>query len=1237
MSTTALNPLRGNGNGYTSPFLFISDICVEISNKLTIRAKQSKSLIGRASCTALIVPFKTIQVTGSIIQWSFGITHKVLSYNNSYNTFSNFANRHRLRFHKEMQLCAGDNQQRDLAYLIPRLYRFIRVNYNLMKLYISTSIQKTVEVINNSTIVAAYCEDIHPELITAQKAICNTAANCLRATKKTYIDFLGCKPCHDIDAVSLRDILFYHYLINEMKFVSNGKMVYHHACSLIKKILETRIVRHSARFLASIFVLPPTLFLVYFRQILNNSEYLLSKFNIDINFSQYLRVDFFYELARTQYLNLHANRPYYDLNMRKIFRSIPFKAPTVSANQQPHPLQNRQRGHALTLMKMFASATSLKPTWFAPQTTVYDGNVVTLTRSTKDLQHPAKFSSTPGSIHYYVDSDYHDFEHFYTPCAKLIYTFDPSRVADSAQNDVSYSFISDTKVKITSPFNCHEHELWNYNHNEINVFRWLPWPTYISYKPEKIKYSNTHSLILLVPEVVLYGHAAAFAAYFFKAKYPSRVNVGSGPFARMHVHNDKEHMVSIARKGGYMSVNLTLRQFETIYNLVNASSMGSTVPKIKTNLDISHETVPILNSYLKSEVNNNDVYNNFRLEYGVINYTITNLPVDNDFKPSLKPFMKPIIHGAFSPSNSHLSNIAAIQGRSTRLHKEIEFTSGHLAIIDKVIKLLIPRPHILHMCDDDEVYAHQIRLTQRNILDEALDLGPSKPFTGCFVKKEAYGNIKDPRIISTLKPQHKLEWSKILYPLATWLKQFPWYAFGKTPVKISEKIADLASSSEFVNCTDFSRMDGRKTILTRIFNNRLLLRLFRPEDAPLINRLCSSDVNTRASMRSKEFEYFFHTLYTWPSGHPLTSAFNSLDNYLITFTGYLNTLTCGGKIPKTKKHYQDAYKLCETKAVLGGDDGAFGDLIPKSIENAATWWGHKLESAVYTRGQSGVNFLSRFYGPDVFNGDSNSMCDLQRVLAKFHTTVDLHGFSPLDKLSQKLTSLQYTDAKTPVISVLLSKYLEVGGIIASRDQRQFQSYWTKYDISDQFPNRLDDWMIDNIPNEFDQNSFNEQVNKFGKPEDFLEFRPCMVILPESKLRAIVDYNGDQMLIGNEKPKHIDSTKVQLGYRIKDSQPVKNQPKVKNGHHRDATKFKKTQSQNQRTKQTKSRNKVNHDSAQNRNSKGVTSRTDDDKGKEVAKRKPPQGKKKTFKRINSKVKATKIQNVDSGRKSENKDK
>jgi len=119
--------------------------------------------------------------------------------------------------------------------------------------------------------------------------------------------------------------------------------------------------------------------------------------------------------------------------------------------------------------------------------------------------------------------------------------------------------------------------------------------------------------------------------------------------------------------------------------------------------------------------------------------------------------------------------------------------------------------------------------------------------------------------------------------------------------------------------------------------------------------------------------------------------------------------------------------------------------------------GQNLEAVVVLRGQEGVNYLSRYYSSNVWFGDTNSYCDLPRILGKLHATVNLGaGITPLGKLQQKLVGLSFSDGTTPIIMQILQAAIRVGMKIDKDvvlDQR-IVSYWSKYGDTDNWPNEL---------------------------------------------------------------------------------------------------------------------------------------------------------------------------------------
>jgi hypothetical protein len=287
--------------------------------------------------------------------------------------------------------------------------------------------------------------------------------------------------------------------------------------------------------------------------------------------------------------------------------------------------------------------------------------------------------------------------------------------------------------------------------------------------------------------------------------------------------------------------------------------------------------------------------------------------------------MFPISNGAYNPARNTSTEIASVEGRLTKLQQDVRITPKHYKYINAFLKRLIPDElvHTMHPESVDYVFEAQPRPTQQNILEDAIQSGPGNPFVSTFVKKECYGKISDPRIISTERPHDKLEWSQFQYTLGKFLKLQSWYMFGKTPLKIADKIAKIASSAEFINCTDFSRMDGRKTIITRTLNLIAMMRLFSPEYHTRIYDQIKRKIASRAVTAGfDDDEYHFNTLLAQASGLPDTSNFNSLDNAFTNFVGYCNMLSYS----PTEEEFDIAYKNVCTKCAIAGDDTAAADL-----------------------------------------------------------------------------------------------------------------------------------------------------------------------------------------------------------------------------------------------------------------------------------------------------------------------
>lgn len=149
----------------------------------------------------------------------------------------------------------------------------------------------------------------------------------------------------------------------------------------------------------------------------------------------------------------------------------------------------------------------------------------------------------------------------------------------------------------------------------------------------------------------------------------------------------------------------------------------------------------------------------------------------------------------------------------------------------------------------------------------------------------------------------------------------------------------------------------------------------------------------------------------------------------------------------------DAY---DNMGIYGGDDGLSFAVEPRIYETACAEWGMKLTCNVTHPGKN-VSFLARIFGPEVWHGDDNSMCDLGRQLPKLHLTVKepMTIQQSRDKLCEKLGAFRLTDRNTPVFKELFNN-----PVFQSLPYVKSDAWWAQYPENVQFPNKFSGWMVD---------------------------------------------------------------------------------------------------------------------------------------------------------------------------------
>jgi hypothetical protein len=659
----------------------------------------------------------------------------------------------------------------------------------------------------------------------------------------------------------------------------------------------------------------------------------------------------------------------------------------------------------------------------------------------------------------------------------MVYTITPSSAGNSARNS-SFCFEEGEYKEVVSGGATYSHLLWDYAPDHVSVFGWQGW-MYVHklFKIEKRAVTENRSIVLL------HLSAKTCCCAALRAKnLPSPTLQRFDPydpdsgFNRFQVMTKEGLHVTVARNKSFASATIPATSFGVIQARANmAGKSGLTCATIRSQLkDRSSEEAAILADYFKNSraADGPLVVHN----PGVLGYQfVKNLTeYDPSAKETIVSFMTPFLGPSPAPQACYNNDVACIDGRINKIKhmKEKRATSFVVKVIQEFVELLIPDEHrrTLVPVDVETVFARQPRPTQQNILFRADLEGdyPPEDIVQAFQKREQYGKITHPRNISTVPGSMKRDYSRYVYALSDWAKgkeSWGWYAFGRTPVEIATKVAAIAANAQHLLVTDYSRMDGRKSNLSRMVWRALMLRAFDVSHHDELDALLTRQVNLTGYT---QYGVKFETGWSQMSGSPDTSLSNSVDTAFGAYLGY-----------RFSGHSEaEATAWLPRNVLIGGDDAIMADIVSECVEKAAKTVGHVLKTELYPRDAPGLNFLARVYSPAVWYGDPSSMCHFSRQMMKFHSTpargVDYTLIeNQRKKLLEKALSFFLTDAHTPVIG----EFCKLALILAREEKESYmdglkdrmkkgERWWSRYDREDQFPQVGDtSWMVDQIRRE----------------------------------------------------------------------------------------------------------------------------------------------------------------------------
>jgi hypothetical protein len=627
------------------------------------------------------------------------------------------------------------------------------------------------------------------------------------------------------------------------------------------------------------------------------------------------------------------------------------------------------------------------------------------------------------------------------------------------------------------------------------------------YNVDRRQIDDHHQIICLTPMRTFVSPLIDLSFLLGAAKL-ERLSVAGSGFLRMRIKTSNDTLVSTGVVGRHACATITACQDDTIASVARLTKTELSVASVKQIVpELSSEEASVLVSFHR-KITSYSAATVFPVSSSVNNYQFDPKSYDPEAKVGMVPYMSPVLPDCYVPVKSRSNDEATIQGRilEVRADEELEVTPFDLQVMSEFVEFLVPTSKVGKgvPVDIDEVFARQPRPTQQKILEEASLCADFTEEGGinCFQKAEAYSEIKDPRNISTVPGVNKMHYSSYMYSFSMdILKDQEWYAFSHTPLEIAERVAKICSNAKVVQNTDLSRMDGRVSKILRTLEGMFMQRWVHPEHSGRLAELMATQHSQAGRTR---FGVKFQTMWSRLSGSPETSPFNTVDNAFMAYKGLRGTRIDGEFLSPA----QAWVKL----GIYGGDDGITPDVDPKSQAKACASVGQKLTIKTSPRGSDTVTFLARLYGPGIWYGDTNSMCDVHRQLSKLHVTGSLPPeVSPFLKLSEKLSGYYLSDKNTPLIGELCVAFVDKFG--TSPLTHGLANYFATHPEGVQFPNDDSGWMgakvYEQMP-EFDFGLFRDWLVKCRHdPTLFLSPPVCVplpVEVPEVKRPVVI--NGE---------------------------------------------------------------------------------------------------------------------------------
>jgi len=693
-------------------------------------------------------------------------------------------------------------------------------------------------------------------------------------------------------------------------------------------------------------------------------------------------------------------------------------------------------------------------------------------------------------------------------------------------DEVMWTFDQDNKIKMdVRGGGRYHHHLYDWSADVISALAWsgswfccFPAPVYSVCDVKVRRVTEVSMLVLLSPRSRVTGWTALLARMFLQGQTFKRFKPFRNGYSAVKRMCGEDVRVEVSAPGSYVTAVVSLStwcalsehaggtKYPLSLSIVNSMlrKFGESVPEVQ---------LPTLLQALKSQ---QVIEEQAPYAPPVVRYS-TCLEIEPKPMKVVPHSMTFIRNGCYVPELSGSMVKEGVLSRVLKLHDEGKFTvlAPEVAlVVDEFVTHLVGwLGDGLSPVDIEDVLDNQKRRTQFEKLRPAMEWGVVEPLVTIFLKRETYANGKPPRVISMMHGGVKLAYAQYVYAVTRLLERLPFYSFGKSPEDIADKVASMCRGSANGVAADITRMDGNLSAMIRAFEIELWLRLTRADWHKHLIECIYQNFLTKAIGICDAGEdtfggsmFFFWSIFARSSGSMETAMMNTLSNTLIYY--YAKRLTGASE--------SVARRWLGTKLITGGDDGLACDLDPDCLERAGEVLKFPLKVEEFPRGAPGITFLSRVFTTAVWDGDNSSWMDLMRQMRKYHVT---NGSLTVGEWAfSRLTAYVRSDAKTPLISILIPLLDRFVGIQGREIRRTETNWWTNQGEGDHdWPqgeiclHEGDEYLADNMPG-FNVEAFATWALECSEADDddfaLLFLRPPVCLELDKDMRGYVEVDAE---------------------------------------------------------------------------------------------------------------------------------